>query len=439
MTDRAADRDSDAAWSLAARLADVYGWQFWDGDLGRLAAAAQRCCGSMPACLAGLGESLRRRAHIERCLLRELAVSETWFMRAPDQLEAAAARLLHRLRTGASVRALSVGCASGEEPYSLAMLLDARGAAQDKVRLLGVDVNPTALARARTAIYSKWSLRETSSLWRARYFEASKSGFVLKADLASWVQFREENICTAAGWTPEPAAYDVVFCRNLLMYLSPLWLARTVQRLAKALAPDGRLYVGASESPAVANCSDLVLVEEDGAFAYSRRVSAAAAPVPGTTRVAAPPTPPPPACPAVDAGAEARYAAQRLQASSAADRLKEAHALLKAAPDDPDVLLFAALCYAHAPDADEALRLAVRACDHDAAFAMARLHLGLWLQRRGAGPAGAALLQAARERLMGETQARIDAFGGGFSRESLLSLCAQALAAETSHGPQHSS
>lgn len=119
------------------------------------------------------------------------------------------------------IRILSAGCASGDEAFSIAILLRERAAelAGWNVELLGADVNERALTRAREGRFSRWALRETPPELRERWFAQDGAERVLDPSSRGAVRFERRNLCSDAAWPPE-AAYDAIFFRNVLMYFT---------------------------------------------------------------------------------------------------------------------------------------------------------------------------------------------------------------------------
>jgi chemotaxis protein methyltransferase CheR len=186
-----------------------------------------------------------------RALAAELTVTETYFFRAGESFEAlAGAAVPDRLRTVGGrrpLRLLSAGCASGEEAYSMAILLKERFPQYAAVHILGIDVNPAALAVAREGCYRPWSLRETPPPISDRYFTRRDGYFNLLPAIRSLVNWEERNLGVGdIPWHPEP--FDVIFCRNVLMYLVPEAARLAVARLSSALAPGGFLFLSHAEN-----------------------------------------------------------------------------------------------------------------------------------------------------------------------------------------------
>ena len=186
-----------------------------------------------------------------RALARELTVSETYFFRGIDQLRAFSevvlpSRLAARSATR-QLRILSAGCASGEEPYSLAILLRALGPGWD-VSIRGVDLNPAVLQKAAQGRYSMWSLRETPADLQQRWFRAQGSEHLLDESIRRAVEFEERNLAEddPRFWLPDH--YDVVFCRNTLMYFTPESARALVERISRSLSPGGFLFLGHAET-----------------------------------------------------------------------------------------------------------------------------------------------------------------------------------------------
>lgn len=205
-----------------------------------------------------------------------LTVTETYFLRGMDHFHACLETVLpERLRAGSPtrpLRVLSAGCASGEEAYSLAILLRENPAARAgrPVEIVGVDINRDALARARAGRYTAWSLRETPPHLREKYFRPLGTEFVLDENIAGMVSFHERNLAEPNDDLWWPGRFDVVFCRNMLMYFVPETAAAVVARIQRALAPGGCLFLGHAET--LRGLSQAFhLRRRDGAFYYQLR------------------------------------------------------------------------------------------------------------------------------------------------------------------------
>jgi chemotaxis protein methyltransferase CheR len=189
-----------------------------------------------------------------RALAEQLTVNETFFFRNADNFRAFAEIVLpERIRARTQekrLRILSAGCASGEEPYSLAVFV--REALPDlgswDVKIIGIDVNPPVLAKATQARYSAWSLRATSEDAKRRYFRADGLDFVLAPAIQKMVTFEERNLVDEDPLFWQSLACDVVFCRNVLMYFTPDKARDVVRRISQALLPSGFFFLGHAET-----------------------------------------------------------------------------------------------------------------------------------------------------------------------------------------------
>src|ERR1035437_542941 len=189
-----------------------------------------------------------------RALAEQLTVNETFFFRNADNFRAFAEIVLpERIRANTRekrLRIFSAGCASGEEPYSLAVLV--REALSDlgnwDVKIIGIDVNPAVLAKAAEARYSAWSLRATSEDAKRRYFRADGPDFVLAPAIRKMVTFEERNLVDEDPLFWQSLACDVVFCRNVLMYFTPDKARDVVRRISQALLPRGFFFLGHAET-----------------------------------------------------------------------------------------------------------------------------------------------------------------------------------------------
>jgi len=213
-------------------------------------------------------------AALER-LAGALTVGETYFFRQWDQFRALVETVLPlRLKARADerrLRVVSAGCASGEEPYSLAMLLQSRFPELDAwpVELTGVDVNPGALAKAAAGLYSAWSLRETPPDMRERFFKPAGRDFQLDPAVLRAVAFEQRNLAEANADLWRRGSCDIIFCRNMLMYYTPESAATLVRCMAHALAPGGFLFLGYAETLRGITHS-LLLCHSHDSFYYQR-------------------------------------------------------------------------------------------------------------------------------------------------------------------------
>lgn len=205
-------------------------------------------------------------------LLDAAVNGETYFFRDPSSLRAfseeiAPERLLAAGQEGV-LDVWSAGCATGEEAYGLSIVLHERGLLPGRrARILGTDLSPSHVRRARAAVYGAQALRATSADRRRDHFEAAEGGlFRLKPHLAAPVLFESRSLLDEPATGP---AFDVILCRNVLIYLDEGSRTRVVEILASRLKPGGYLLLGASDALAAAS-SSLTLVRLSNDVAYRR-------------------------------------------------------------------------------------------------------------------------------------------------------------------------
>lgn len=179
-------------------------------------------------------------------LIDTVVVPETWFFRDREAFAAMARHISeHRSGTG-RLKLLSLPCSTGEEPYSIAMALLDAGVPGESFQIDAIDVSSRNLVHAERAVYGKNSFRGTDITFRDRYFEACEGGFRPHDGVRQQVRFSLGNVLAAAPSGQE--VYDVVFCRNLLIYFDRETQAQALTRLRQMLADDGLLLVGPAEA-----------------------------------------------------------------------------------------------------------------------------------------------------------------------------------------------
>ena len=198
-------------------------------------------------------------AHIsERQVLAEVLTSrETYFMRDRGQMALLRSRILPELirrRRECGLRYLrlwSCACSTGEEPYSLAILL--RELLQDfdtwDIRIYGTDINATALRRAEAGVYGAWSFRECDAEFVRSYFLPHAHGWEIRQDIKSQVSFLHNDVLhdrlPDAG--RDLANFDLIICRNLFIYLDTEAIGAVAHKLAECLMTGGYLLTGHGE------------------------------------------------------------------------------------------------------------------------------------------------------------------------------------------------
>jgi chemotaxis protein methyltransferase CheR len=219
------------------------------------------------------------RAREELELAIELLVPhETYFFREPAQLDSFSRELLPMLKaeneSSRRLRVWSAGCSSGEEPYTLAMLISDSGLFDGwDVQIHGTDISRRMLAAARVAEYGQSALRTTTPSQLARHFDAVAPGrYRVKAELKNRVSFGHLNLLDQPGLRLLPRM-DAIFCRNVLIYFEPVVRRRVVHTFWEQLLAGGYLLLGHSES-LLTYSTDFALVQLTGDLVYRRPGSA---------------------------------------------------------------------------------------------------------------------------------------------------------------------
>jgi chemotaxis protein methyltransferase CheR len=185
-------------------------------------------------------------------VVEALLNNETYFFRdrTPFDLLAkyALPALAQRRQSQRRVRIWSVGCSTGQEPYSLAMLF-AENPEQWRgwtIDILGTDVSSGVIDRARSGNYSQFEVQRGLAITQTiKWFEESEGGWRIAEPLRKHVRFQVHNLLEPA---PHPGEFDIVLCRNVLLYLNADKRELAFERLASALAGDGWLMLGAGET-----------------------------------------------------------------------------------------------------------------------------------------------------------------------------------------------
>ena len=184
-------------------------------------------------------------------LIDQVVVPETWFFRDAEAFTMAVAFVQQALeRTPARtrpLRLLSIPCATGEEPCSLAMALLDAGVSPQAFTIEAVDVSQQVLDRARRGLYTRNAFRTADLSFRDRHFSQAPDGYTLSAAVRAQVQMSCGNLLTldtpAAG-----QAFDLIFCRNLLIYFDAPTQRLAIHKLLSLLQDDGLLFVGYAEA-----------------------------------------------------------------------------------------------------------------------------------------------------------------------------------------------
>ena len=200
-----------------------------------------------------------------------LSVQETYFWREMGQIHVLVNRLVPEwfAKHVLPLRIWSAACATGEEPYTIAMALLEAGWGKHPIFIHASDASNAALAKVRQGVYRERSFRSLPPELREKYFTRVANGWQVRPELAARVRFQRANL-VARNEVAELACAPVIFCRNVFIYFSPDAIRRTIATFAECMPPGGHLFVGASES-LVKLTTDFELTEVDDAFVYVRQ------------------------------------------------------------------------------------------------------------------------------------------------------------------------
>lgn len=222
-----------------------------------------------------LDEYLRRTEadpRVREELAARVTIGETYFMRDLEQFGVLRDVVLPELIAahGTDLRIWSAGCSTGEEPYSLAILLAEMGA-RISWPITATDINRSVLDRATLGTYGEWSFRGVDPALRARYFTPDGKRFRVRDEVRRKVRFDWLNLATPdypSLWSGI-AGMHLIVCRNVLIYFSPRAIGSVAGRLHASLADDGWLMCGASDPP-LAEHAPLESREVRGRLLYRR-------------------------------------------------------------------------------------------------------------------------------------------------------------------------
>ena len=221
-------------------------------------------------------------------LIESVVVPESWFFRDGAPFVALARWVWEHwlpAHPNGTLRVLTVPCSTGEEPYSVAMTLLDAGLSPGRFTVDAVDISRQALARAQRAVYGTNSFRGQSLDFRDRHFAPVPEGYALAAEVRRQVRFENGNLL-AHDFRPGTGRFDVVFCRNLLIYFDRSTQGQAMRALARMLVPDGLLFVGHAET-AAAVAGGFTTANFPRSFAFRK-----AAPAPSLLDASRPPSTP---------------------------------------------------------------------------------------------------------------------------------------------------
>lgn len=201
--------------------------------------------------LSELWNRCRTSREVARQVIDALTINETSFFRMPAHFQALSEllpELAGRRRQGIldrpKLRIWSAACSTGEEPYSIAMTALAHAEKSFQVEILATDLSEQAIAKAERARYSDWRLENLPAGYREAYFDQDGAVLTVKPAVRELVTFRQQNLKDPAP----PGPWDVIFCRNVMIYFDNPFREDLLRRLYEVLAPGGILFVGEGET-----------------------------------------------------------------------------------------------------------------------------------------------------------------------------------------------
>lgn len=210
-------------------------------------------------------------------LLNEITIGETCFFRNMPQLDALRQIVFPKILEAKAklpfrrLRIWSAGCSTGEEPYTLSMLILEESQKKFKdwtVEILATDLNERSLAHAKNAVYGTYSTRNVTPYYRQKYFVPAGDQLQVQPSVASGINFSRLNLSDDARMI-FMKSLDVIFCCNVLIYFDLASKRRVIQHFYNNLLPHGYLFLGHSES-LYGVTDDFRLVHLPGATAYLR-------------------------------------------------------------------------------------------------------------------------------------------------------------------------
>jgi len=248
----------DATKTLNQFIERHLGLSYTAGQTTRLLGGIQQAAGllnrpkDMDSLVQWLDSTELPRHELET-LAQCLTVGETYFFRELPGLMLLIEQVLPRLQSESDfeLNLWSAGCSTGEEPYSLAILLKEHAGSMNnlKINILATDINKSALEKASAGLYSPWSFRGVSASIKSRYFTPYGKLLKLNKEIAEMVTFRSLNL--AADAFPIPSGknqfWDMIFCRNVLMYMPVARIEEIALKFGQALKTGGWLVTSQVE------------------------------------------------------------------------------------------------------------------------------------------------------------------------------------------------
>lgn len=198
-------------------------------------------------------------------LLDRLTINVTHFFRDPEVYKRMATLLFPQWRSWPKIRIWSAGCATGEEPYTLAILAAEAGIAS-RTEILATDIDPLCLAKARQGVYKEAALKEVPENIREKYFMRDQGTWRIGEHLKKNLTFREIDLTA----TPPPGPFDLIVCRNVMIYFMRNLQNRLLLNFHSLLSREGFLVLGKTET-LFAEVRDYFKIIDPGERIYQRQ------------------------------------------------------------------------------------------------------------------------------------------------------------------------
>jgi len=184
-------------------------------------------------------------------LFDAITTNETYFFREPQQLDvfvdAVIPNIMRTKKAGQKIKLWSAACSTGEEPYTLSIMLMEKLLSSGKFEIYASDLSEGVLSSAKRAVYNSYSVRNISDKYLKKYFSSSNQSYSLSSAVKSTVKFNKVNLIDDKSMRTL-RGMDIIFCRNVLIYFDTKAKQKVISNLYDNLNPGGYLFIGSSES-----------------------------------------------------------------------------------------------------------------------------------------------------------------------------------------------
>ena len=199
-----------------------------------------------------LEDQLTHDSVCSQLFIESIVVPESWLFREPKVFQHINTQLCQRLKKQSGVRILSAPCATGEEACSIALSLLESGCSQTQFHIIATDISRHAIKQAQSGIFSENAFRTIDETLKNKWFTATATGWQVAPEIQETVEFFDRNLLHSQTENEliqkAQGPFDLICCRNLLVYFTKPKRNKLVRTLARLLKPDGELVVGAAEA-----------------------------------------------------------------------------------------------------------------------------------------------------------------------------------------------